>query len=971
LEEYQQRFPELAARLELLFEVHCALEAGSRPAAASTDTATGATSTAPGGTPDLVDVPGFEILRELGRGGMSVVYQARQQNLNRHVALKVLLAGGFAGPEEQVRFRTEAEALGRLQHPHIVPVYEVGEQAGRPYLVMEFVGGGSLAGFLAGTPLPIRPAAQLVATLARAIHYAHQRGIVHRDLKPANVLMQIIDSRSEMESRPDLCLAKTAIGNLQSAIPKITDFGLAKLLVGEPGVSTSAGPTQSGAIIGTPSYMAPEQAAGRSREIAPAADIYALGAILYELLTGRPPFRAATTLETLLQVQTLEPVPPSRLCPNLPRDLATICLKCLEKEPRKRYGNAEALADDLSHFLVGEPIRARQVGTLERTWRLCRRNPVVAALTAAVAVTLLAGTGISAYFAAQAGREAEEALTQKRHADESAEQARHEKERAQSSLHFARGALDEMTSLVLEDLLGRQHELTDDHKKYLRQALANYEKFAQETGKDEAARYGVAQARVRVGSIRVRLGEYQPAVTVYRQALDDFTKLAVEFPATREYSLGRAQCHMALGYVFWSWGRPRESAAVYGLARDDLEKLVAAFPTTAEFRLELARCCHNLGLQLHDLGKRADARASYQQALTIFQKLDAGSPNIRFYRQGLASAHNRLGVVLTELSLGNDALAEHRKALTIRDELVRAYPREPDYRWEWVNNLNDFGHFLRLAGELPKARKCHEHALALAKELTAEFPGVPAYRRELARSHNNLGLVLQRMGDHAEAAAANRRSLDIREKLAADYKIQADIVTLGGVYCNLAHGVSDRGEPAAALPWYAKAIATLEPIHTGDPQAALPKRFLRNAYCGRAIALDRLKRHAEARSDWDRTVTLDDGLQRNSFRLPRALTLARLKEHAQATAEAKELATLPNLGAGNLYDLARIYALSAAASGDPSQSEVYAVKAIELLRRAVDKGYRNLERLKNDPDLNALGQRADFQKLLSDGAKTP
>jgi WD40 repeat protein len=294
---------------------------------------------------------------------MGVVYAAWQSGLSRTVALKMILAGGHAGPEELARFRIEAEAVARLQHPHIVQIHDIGAHEGRPYIALEYVDGGSLARQLTGTPWPGRRAAELVQTLARAIDHAHGQGIVHRDLTPANVLLT------------------------RAGLPKITDFGLAKVLVG-------GGPTltQTGAILGTPSYMAPEQAAGKAKEVGPATDVYALGALLYELLTGRPPFKAETPLETLHQVESQEPVPPSRLQPRLPRDLTTICLKCLQKEPARRYASALALAEDLRRFLAGEPIRARPVGRTERLWRWCRRNPVVAGLAATVVLLLVALT---------------------------------------------------------------------------------------------------------------------------------------------------------------------------------------------------------------------------------------------------------------------------------------------------------------------------------------------------------------------------------------------------------------------------------------------------------------------------------------------------------------------------------------------------------------------------------------------------
>jgi WD40 repeat protein len=310
-----------------------------------------------------VAVSGFEILRELGRGGMGVVYQARHIKLNRVVALKMVLAGGHAGEADLARFKAEAEAVARLQHPNIVQIFEVGECGGLPFLALEFCGGGNLDAKLTGTPLPPKEAASLVETLGRAVQAAHEKGVVHRDLKPANVLLA------------------------EDGTPKITDFGLAKRLDGE------AGQTQTGAIIGTPSYMAPEQAAGKTREIGPACDVYALGAILYECLTGRPPFKAATALETLEQVLTDEPAPPRRLQSGTPRDLQTVCLKCLEKQPGRRYATARELAEDLRRFLAGEPVRAQppSMGYVLGKWALRYRAPLAVAagmlLLLAVAVT--------------------------------------------------------------------------------------------------------------------------------------------------------------------------------------------------------------------------------------------------------------------------------------------------------------------------------------------------------------------------------------------------------------------------------------------------------------------------------------------------------------------------------------------------------------------------------------------------------
>lgn len=298
----------------------------------------------------------YEILEEIARGGMGVVYKARQKSLNRIVALKIVLAGEFASSADIERFHAEAEAAANLDHPGIVPIYEVGTFEGRHYFSMAYVEGQSLAARIAGGPLAPDLAADIVKAVAEAVHYAHQRGVIHRDLKPANILLD--------------CAGR----------PRVTDFGLAKRVGGGSHVTTT------GQILGTPSYMPPEQASGGT--IVPASDVYALGAVLYAVLTGRPPFYAADTLETISQVLNAEPVSPRRLNPNVARDLETIVLKCLEKSPQRRYATAEELAEELERYVTGRPIRARPISRPERLWRWCRRNPP-RAVAAGVALLLL------------------------------------------------------------------------------------------------------------------------------------------------------------------------------------------------------------------------------------------------------------------------------------------------------------------------------------------------------------------------------------------------------------------------------------------------------------------------------------------------------------------------------------------------------------------------------------------------------
>jgi WD40 repeat protein len=366
-------------------------------------------------------VRGYEILGVLGKGGMGVVYKARQEGLNRLVALKMILSGGYAGADERARFQGEATAVARIKHPNVVQVFEVGEHDGHPFISLEFVEGGSLADALRRAPLAPRQAASLVRLLAQGVHAAHQAGVIHRDLKPANVLLAA------------------------DGTPKVTDFGLAKAL------DVERGQTRTGAILGTPSYMAPEQAQAEAGTVGPLADVYSLGAVLYETLVGAPPFRGPTSLDTLMQAALQEPVPPRHLQPQVPAELDNICLKCLEKDPGRRYASAQELADDLGRFLGGEPTLARPVGAWGRAVKWAKRRPAVAALSLGLGLTLVVGLALVSVLYVQADAQraaAEQGRREAKEAEERASQLAGERETARTQAVADRRHAEEQTSLA-------------------------------------------------------------------------------------------------------------------------------------------------------------------------------------------------------------------------------------------------------------------------------------------------------------------------------------------------------------------------------------------------------------------------------------------------------------------------------------------------------------------------------------------
>jgi serine/threonine-protein kinase len=686
----------------------------------------------------------YELLGEIGSGGMGVVYKARQRSLNRVVALKMISAGRLSTAAQRQRFRHEAETAARLDHPRIVPVYEVGEWAGLgtgpavPYFSMKFFEAGSLADCLDRFAADPRAAARLAAEVAGAVHHAHQRGVLHRDLKPSNIVLDA-DGR-----------------------PHVADFGLAKCTpaegMGDPSL------TVSGALVGTPGYMAPEQALGLP--LTTAADVYGLGAILYALLTGRPPFRAGSVLETLEQVRDREPEPPAALNPRLDRDLSAVCLKCLAKRPEQRYGSAAELADDLGRWLAGRPVRARPVPPAARLRRWCRRNPLVAGLTATAGVAVLVALAALAVGTALIWREVEQ--------KEVALQAeRHHRRRAEAKERLARRAVDDYRR-VAEEWLATRPAMTETVREFLEKALAFYEELSREQGTDPGVRFRTAQAHHFVARIRWQLGRAAEAEQGYRRQAGLLKALVAEFPRDRTYRFDLFHNRLQLGQLLMG-PKPREAEDHYRAAAALIKDLVRDYPGEPNYRDALAAVTLDLGRARAARGDYGGSERLIRQALRTAEQLAGECPDRRAAPHFPANvAHGLQALAGIQIATGRPGEAEEslRQALGVWEKLAADQaqaPEESSYRVYAMTCRLNLGDLYVGLGKWPQAAAAFERCLPAAERLAREFSQVPGRRSYVGEIHSRRAYCLLAAGRRGEAEVEFDRCVTQYEKLIAEF----------------------------------------------------------------------------------------------------------------------------------------------------------------------------------------------------------
>jgi tetratricopeptide (TPR) repeat protein len=683
---------------------------------------------------ELGRLGGYRVVGTLGAGGMGVVYLARQARPDRLVALKVIGVGPRADRGRLARFRVEAEVAARLAHPNIVSVFEAGEHDGLPFIAMEYVAGGSLAQRLARATLTPREAAGLIASLARAVGYAHSHGVVHRDLKPSNVLLGTDEPRATSDEHTPGSSPVTRQPSLVTA--KVSDFGLAKRLDD----STADRATETGALLGTPGYMAPEQAAGT--EVGPAADVYGLGAILYECLTARPPFTAATVLETLEQVRTRDPVPPSRLQPGVPRDLQTVCLKCLEKDPARRYASAAELADDLDRFLRGEPVKARPVGVASRAGKWARRRPAVAALLALCGASVVALVAVTAVYTARLRQAATDSAA-------SAAEARRQQALAANNYRSAREALRRMLRRLDDRRAADVPRLKELRHDQLEDALAFYEGvLAGLADPDPAVRLDAARAGTEVGTLQYELGRSGPARGSFGHAVAVLEQLPDEYRTRPECRTALMHCFNHLANLT---GRAEEGEEYLRKALAEGEELVRSDPSDLPRQTALAAVEHTLGALFQNRGRQDRAESHYLRAIEIRTALIERDPRAEGFRADLSEDLLNLGLIYQQTGRRAPAADAFGRAEGLLRPLAEAQPGHDRYGLSLAALSINWGNLLRFSGDLPGAIAKFDRAVELADGVLGREPQFRTARDRATEAHGARALALGAAGREAEA----------------------------------------------------------------------------------------------------------------------------------------------------------------------------------------------------------------------------
>jgi tetratricopeptide (TPR) repeat protein/serine/threonine protein kinase len=826
----------------------------------------------------------YKLMEQIGEGGMGLVFVAEQQQpVRRMVALKVIKPG-MDSHQVIARFEAERQALALMDHSNIAKVHDGGETAGgRPYFVMELVKGIPITQFCDDNRLSPRDRLELFVDVCRAVQHAHHKGIIHRDIKPSNVLVTSHDGPPHPTLSP-----RGGEGRVRGVV-KVIDFGVAKA-IGQQ-LTDMTVYTHFAQLIGTPLYMSPEQAGESSLDVDTRSDIYSLGVLLYELLTGTTPFdkkrlrevgydemrriireeeppRPSTRISTLGQaattLSTQRKSDPKRLSQLCRGELDWIVMKALDKDRNRRYETASTLAADVQRYLHDEPVQACPPSLGYRVRKFVRRNKGSVLAASVMAVLLLGGivgttTGLVLALAAE-----RRAVTERDDKEEARRQARQ--------------ALDTMTDEMVEDLLGQQVQLTDQHREFLKKVLEYHAAFAATKADDPEGRQSRAQASFRVGRIRFRLGDYQDAGVAYRDAVAQQIQLVADFPTRPEFQQELADSHVRLGDVLTVTNHPEEAEAAYRSALALWQRLVADFPGRTEFHQELANSHIRLGLIMRNSGGLEEAETAYRAALAIRKQLVADFGARPQLRQELSECHFTLGELLSAAHRPKEAEAAYNEALRIRRQLVIGFPQRAEFQRSLATNHVQLGWMYWKTNRRKEAEDAFRVALALAKQQVVKFPNQPEFRLELALCHQNLGVLLGEMHQPEEAETAFQEALAICGELARAFPDRIEH-RLGLAMAHLSLGtlLSGTHRPEAAEAAYDEALPLYKQLAAEQPNRTEIRQELAQVHVRRGKLLRDTNRPKEAEAAFREAIAVGERLaadypKRAEFRYNLALS---------------------------------------------------------------------------------------------------